>query len=573
MRSGHFLFRPHVCHLALSLVAIQRSRPLSTSSFDPAVRQFLVKLAEHQPCFSMSSSSVHILHEPRLFYQSLLRMIRGARHRLFISSLYIGTEDIELIDALHTSLHDNPALHLYVHLDLNRSTRPGPRSTAQLLLPLLREHPDRVHVYLFRSPKLKGLLARLVPPRFNEGWGTWHPKIYGADDDVLISGANLNTSYFTNRQDRYLRFTEQPGLAQYCFAFLQAAATFSYSLLPSPTAQDEYTLNWPDAYTHPHQIEKKAKKHLEESDVLVFPIIQAGQFNVREEERCLALLFDALSAQISNPRNTPNYDGPLMDFTSGYFALYKPYQDLILQSRVACRILSASPKANGFYGSKGISGRIPEGYTLFERRFMKAVCAAGREWSHDAPDGGAGAGVQLSEWEKEGWTYHAKGIWLRPTMSSTPNLTLFGSTNLNARSADLDTELSFVLATTAPALRETLAAEADGLRAHAQTWRGCERRVRVGTRALVGVVGAPSQSATESFSLETEILEYFYLLAYFRHVFNIYVYSAFNFGESNQDRSFPSTSSPRQITDGGYNMHTPAFPAYSLVNLGLLPGH
>uniref|UniRef100_A0A0W0FSC7 CDP-diacylglycerol--glycerol-3-phosphate 3-phosphatidyltransferase n=1 Tax=Moniliophthora roreri TaxID=221103 RepID=A0A0W0FSC7_MONRR len=48
-------------------------------------------------------------------------------------------------------------------------------------------------------------MAKVVPPRFNEGWGTWHAKIYGADDDVMISGANLNKSYFTNRQDRYLR--------------------------------------------------------------------------------------------------------------------------------------------------------------------------------------------------------------------------------------------------------------------------------------------------------------------------------------------------------------------------------
>ena len=31
-------------------------------------------------------------------------------------------------------------------------------------------------------------MAKIVPPRFNEGWGTWHAKIYGVDDDVMISG-------------------------------------------------------------------------------------------------------------------------------------------------------------------------------------------------------------------------------------------------------------------------------------------------------------------------------------------------------------------------------------------------
>lgn len=64
-------------------------------------------------------------------------------------------------------------------------------------------------------------------------------------------------------------------------------------------------------------------------------------------------------------------------------------------------------QANGFYGSKGISGRIPEAYTLFERRFMSAVRAAQKEWAHESSE--VITGVQLHEWEREGWTYHAKG--------------------------------------------------------------------------------------------------------------------------------------------------------------------
>ncbi|KAI0748459.1 hypothetical protein C8Q80DRAFT_1104426 [Daedaleopsis nitida] len=513
--------RARIYSILLPIAAVHRPRNVSTVSFDPTIRQLLVRLAEQQPCFSMHSSSVSIMREPRLFYQTLLTMIRNARHRLFISSLYIGHEDVELVDAIHASLRENPSLHVYLHLDLNRSTRPGPSSTAQVLLPLLQQHPDRVHVYLFRSPKLKGIMARLVPPRFNEGWGTWHPKIYGADDTILISGANLNTSYFSDRQDRYLRFSAQPQLANYCFAFLRAASTFSYNLLPLPGSSNDYVIHWPDANTHPHHIERKAQhtlrslqevqretsvaslvtsaeKSLPEDqsgkhDVLVFPVIQAGQFGIREEEQCLAILFRELSAQqrfAGLP--TSKYDGPLVDLTSGYFALYKPYQKAVIESELACRILAASPKANGFYESKGISGRIPEAYTLFERRFMKTVRAVGKEWDSQSSD--VLPGVQLHEWEREGWTYHAKGIWVRPSPSSDPVLTLFGSTNLNSRSANLDTELSFVMATTSTALQKKLAEEVDGLRANAHSWRGesdsGSRRVRLGTRALVGLVGA-----------------------------------------------------------------------------------
>lgn len=191
--------------------------------------------------------------------------------------------------------------------------------------------------------------------------------------------ANLNTSYFTDRQDRYLQFTAQPRLADYCFDFLQAASTFSYSLLPSQGSSEDYVIHWPDVNTHPHRIEAKAhhalssfqkvqraasaaslvttaEKGSSESsdgdDVLVFPVIQAGQFDIREEERCLSLLFRELSAQqrFSIP-STSNYDGPLVDLTSGYFALYRPYQAAMIESGLACRILAASPKVSSIFVS------------------------------------------------------------------------------------------------------------------------------------------------------------------------------------------------------------------------------
>jgi len=223
-----------------------------------------------------------------------------------------------------------------------------------------------------------------------------------------------------------------------------------------------------------------------QADVLVLPVIQAGQFNIREEEHCLDLLFSKLGN--SHQATSPVYNGPLVDLTSGYFGLYKPYQELLIRSPLACRVLVAGPKANGFYGSKGVSGRIPEGYTVLERRFMKAVRTAGREWPHDEPLEQHGPGIQLSEWEKNGWTYHAKGIWMRPTPSAHPLLTLFGSTNLNSRSAHLDTELSFLLVTTAPSLRARLAEEVDGLRAHSHAWQGMERKVRPGSWMLASAL-------------------------------------------------------------------------------------
>lgn len=204
--------------------------------------------------------------------------------------------------------------------------------------------------------------------------------------------ANLNQSYFTNRQDRYIHFSGQPSLAQYCFDFLQTISTFSYRLLPGDSdlgthsyRHEGYTLRWPDPQTHPHHIHQKAEIALSTfqtsqratydahylsdptsgtttlatqkqdvfssgfDDVIIFPIIQAGQFNIREEETTLALLFRHLQLKQDSNANPakpskPSDSRPVVDLTSGYFGLYQPYQDLVLANDVDTRIVAASPK-------------------------------------------------------------------------------------------------------------------------------------------------------------------------------------------------------------------------------------
>lgn len=212
--------------------------------------------------------------------------------------------------------------------------------------------------------------------------------------------ANLNKSYFTDRQDRYIQFTASPSLANYCFDFLQTISKFSYRLLPheSPSSisgvtwqADSLEVSWTDPDTHPHHIESKASallskfqaSHLSapvdlqssdtlasaigssstdvttkpadsDDEVYVFPVIQAGQFNIREEERALNLLYSRISPSSPSPtpianitaetENKDKVERPLVNLTSGYFGLYEPYQDLILSSDVDTRIVCAAPK-------------------------------------------------------------------------------------------------------------------------------------------------------------------------------------------------------------------------------------
>ena len=77
------------------------------------------------------------------------------------------------------------------------------------------------------------------------------------------------------------------------------------------------------------------------------------------------------------------------------------------------------------------------------------------------------------------------GIWLSPNPESLPILTLFGSTNLNSRSAHLDTELSFVMLANSVTVQKRLQHELQGLKNFAEYWKGDRRNVRTFTKLLV----------------------------------------------------------------------------------------
>lgn len=48
---------------------------------------------------------------------------------------------------------------------------------------------------MFHTPNLFGLRKRLIPRRINEGWGLQHMKLYGVDDELIMSGYVQETLY------------------------------------------------------------------------------------------------------------------------------------------------------------------------------------------------------------------------------------------------------------------------------------------------------------------------------------------------------------------------------------------
>lgn len=71
--------------------------------------------------------------------------------------------------------------------------------------------------------------------------------------------------------------------------------------------------------------------------------------------------------------------------------------------------------------------------------------------------------VKLFEFEKPGWSYHAKGLWYYLPESSLPNLTLIGSSNFGERSVHRDLETQLCIVTENYNLQTELQLECDNL--------------------------------------------------------------------------------------------------------------
>lgn len=123
-----------------------------------------------------------------------------------------------------------------------------------------------------------------------------------------------------------------------------------------------------------------------EPDTWIYPLIQMKPFGIRIDEAVTKTLL--MEAE----------QGASIYLTTGYFNLTKTYVDLILGTRAKFQILLASPEVNGFFGAKGVAGAIPAAYVYIEQQFFSKVCGLGQEER-----------VQLQEYTRSGWTFHAKG--------------------------------------------------------------------------------------------------------------------------------------------------------------------
>lgn len=481
-------------------------------------------LAKHAVAFPVKGKNVEVLDTPSQFYESLKSCIRSAKDRIVMSALYIGTGPLEqeLLDVVAESLGSNPGLQALLLFDALRSTRKvraedgagSPsgstkfRSSTDMLTQMLLadsakwrsvrrlQHDNRIRVALYRTPDLTKGLERILPSRLNEVVGVCHMKAFIFDNHVLMSGANLSSSYFTNRQDRYILIRDCPDLADYLCELVDTIASFSYILdtegllqsnavgidpRSSPVLFRKELLNALKRLLDSHS--KFGGKYTHTSDLIdlqgglwldgqcantwVFPTVQIGSLGIYQDELCILWMLANLPA------------GSCVHFASAYFNLTKEFQAALIQASMdkQFKIITAAPQANGFYGARGISGLIPKAYSLLEKDFYDRTC---QRVTEDVFESNAlqspmnrKFGIQLFEYKKPNWTFHAKGMWCYlPHESNLPSMTLIGSSNFGFRSRQRDIEAQLFVVTVEPALRKKLQQETDSLFVHGQRVHG-----------------------------------------------------------------------------------------------------
>ncbi|UJR15015.1 hypothetical protein I4U23_001992 [Adineta vaga] len=415
-------------------------------------------ISNYGPSFVVPASNCDVLYEPSDFFKELNTIYANAKKRIYISSLYFGTDpyEYEMIDSIRTAAKD-PSVRLVVLLDYLRGLRIDNQkektTSKSMFLPLLEEFSSQVDFYLFHTPLLHGFLRKIVPMRYNESWGVQHMKIYMADDTLIISGANLNKSYFDNRQDRYLKLQDSPDLCQFFIDIIETVAKQSFKVevnQPEPIFlgknhpyegdNNQYRLDVENDLTSlmkTYQIRFPKPQSLSDDQALIVPLIQMGMFNINHDRDFNIYLYSHL------PIESKLY------LATSYFNMTQEYAKELIDNKrkdTTISLLTASPQANGFYGSRGMSQYVPIGYSENEREFIEK---AENKCANDGQ-------IQMFEYYRSQWTYHAKGLWLYEKGKEYPVLTCIGSPNFGARSIQRDLEAQLAILTNNESLRMKL---------------------------------------------------------------------------------------------------------------------
>jgi CDP-diacylglycerol---glycerol-3-phosphate 3-phosphatidyltransferase len=481
----------HVAKRHFSTIKVDNPPLNNYLTWNPLLRGTIQQLDAIAPRFELQKGEIEIVTHPAKFYELLKQKIQSAQSRIFLSSLYIGKSQNELVDLISGELERKPELKVDILLDCLRSTRDSPDpSTATLLVPLVKKFgKHRVNLRLYHTPHLHGFKDLLTPKRLNEIYGLQHMKIYGIDDEVILSGANLSQDYFTNRQDRYYLFKSKD-LTNYYHRVQNAISSLSYQIAPSGR-KEGFFLDWPSSNlsSQPHM---NTERFISDCTRVLVPVLKSKYKDIEHEP------FDEadgiIEAERQNMKDPVTIVYPISSFTpllkpdqstelqsilrvlsildnksskftitAGYFNVHQQIRNKLINSQATGQVITAAPEANSFYKSKGISYYLPDAYVYNCQLFLEALekkSRVGCDIKHR---------VKMLEWQNgivntaNGWSYHAKGLWINLPREEEPCMTVIGSSNYTKRSYGLDLETNALIITKDEELKKDMKGEIDNL--------------------------------------------------------------------------------------------------------------
>jgi CDP-diacylglycerol--glycerol-3-phosphate 3-phosphatidyltransferase len=91
------------------------------------------------------------------------------------------------VDSISKTMHGNESVRVKILLDYCRGLR-GKQNSKTLLEPLIEKFNSRFSLFLYHTPRLRGILKRILSERANEIMGVMHMKINVIDNAIIISG-------------------------------------------------------------------------------------------------------------------------------------------------------------------------------------------------------------------------------------------------------------------------------------------------------------------------------------------------------------------------------------------------
>ena len=343
----------------------------------------------------------------------------------------------------------------------------------------------------------------ILPNPYNEVAGVFHLKCYIIDDDIIFTGANLSEEYFSDRIDRYLWLTEgnQPPTSTTNADQASSLIAFYIHLLDN-------LCQHADPYT-PHNTEKSfyyskrtSKMELMHRLIDLFTVEESTSINesrtngdghdpssaTTEDENVVAYVvptfqspnscFPGLHQMIpSDATVVSNLVDAISDlakenthsFQLRLASAYLNLTDRMIEALGNCYklriyLLTAGYISHGFkpnpkkIGNKGKSW-IPAVFDALGRQSVDAV----RQKQLDAFGMWSDQLTSMWYFQREAWTFHAKGIWftscVRNSMNATHDLAqkplelddvstlcaaIHGSGNHGERSAGCDIESNLI---------------------------------------------------------------------------------------------------------------------------------